>query len=743
MKCEWVVDFPQWIQLYYSVSYGWPLCKLCLNGSWKRKWVVVQPNNTRSQVGELATLSVVLELYIEKGAYGKVNSVLVEGATEVKRVLSKSQSLAFEVRKDDKVLVAAAGESETDSQEWMAMFRQQLLNIRKKELTRLPDASEDAYRVSVIPNKYSEGLLLPGDVLAHVTSMTFGLYDLYEGTLIKEWDLRHTKRFSLQSKGPAKDVDRIAVIQFSNRCPHGDGDLLLYSLNAKAFLEKIYENLNTAMDVKSKRTRTASMLFEIPPKELEALGKEIKQEKTANDEGTNGSAQKEETNTTTSAESKDQSDAGTQLSEKEATEEMTAEPDKEGTKDAPKEDVKQEEEKTEDVSVNQPDKVENEPATVDEDKKDDTNSASVDESETSPSGEGEKITENKSEEVKATDEGPAVVDDSSSKEVEETTKDLEDDAKEVEKDTDSTQQTEAEVHAIENAQTEEKSSDKTEEEIEQDAATTTTQDGDVVENDADQGNETAVADAEDKEEKHQTEVDAVGEGEQKPEVDTIENAPLAADEKEGEEKAEVKEEGKEEEKAQDKEDETTESVPPPNEGSNEEEPEQKETPLNEDPAEEQSDVPQESKSIVAADEAEGDTKETSEESPKELPIESPDQEQIESNQTTELAKDDQASEKAETSPAEEQKTEEHGADKDQVEKPSTEVNESADQNQDKNTEVTGETVDEQSDKTEAVEVQEADDQVTEQEQGKNDTETKPSTGADEEPAQPHEDKEET
>lgn len=73
----------------------------------------------------------------------------------------------------------------------------------------------DAYRVSVIPNKYSEGLLLPGDVLAHVTSMTFGLYDLYEGTLIKEWDLRHTKRFSLQSKGPAKDVDRIAVIQFS------------------------------------------------------------------------------------------------------------------------------------------------------------------------------------------------------------------------------------------------------------------------------------------------------------------------------------------------------------------------------------------------------------------------------------------------------------------------------------------------------------------------------------------------
>lgn len=102
----------------------------------------MQPNNTRSQVGELATLSVVLELYIEKGAYGKVNSVLVEGATEVKRVLSKSQSLAFEVRKDDKVLVAAAGESETDSQEWMAMFRQQLLNIRKKELTRLPDASE-------------------------------------------------------------------------------------------------------------------------------------------------------------------------------------------------------------------------------------------------------------------------------------------------------------------------------------------------------------------------------------------------------------------------------------------------------------------------------------------------------------------------------------------------------------------------------------------------------------------------
>lgn len=105
--------------------------------------MVVQPNNTRSQVGELATLSLVLELYVEKGAYGKtVNSVLVEGATEVKRVLSKSQPLAFEVRKDDKVLVTAAGESETDTQEWMTMFRQQLLNVRKKELSRLPDARE-------------------------------------------------------------------------------------------------------------------------------------------------------------------------------------------------------------------------------------------------------------------------------------------------------------------------------------------------------------------------------------------------------------------------------------------------------------------------------------------------------------------------------------------------------------------------------------------------------------------------
>lgn len=73
----------------------------------------------------------------------------------------------------------------------------------------------DGFKVSVIPNKYSEGLKLSGDMLAHVTSVTIGVYHIYEGTLIKEWDLRHTKRFSLQSKGPAKDVDRIAVIQIS------------------------------------------------------------------------------------------------------------------------------------------------------------------------------------------------------------------------------------------------------------------------------------------------------------------------------------------------------------------------------------------------------------------------------------------------------------------------------------------------------------------------------------------------
>lgn len=305
--------------------------------SWKRKWVVVQPNNTRSQVGELATLSLVLELYIEKGAYGKtVNSVLIEGATEVRRILSKSQSLAFEVRNEDKVLVTAAGESETESQEWMAMFRQQLLPIiRQKELTRLPDASQDGYKVSVIPNKYSEGLNLSGDMLAHVTSMTIGVYDIYEGTLIKEWDLRHTKRFSLQSKGPVKDVDRIAVIQISNRSPHGEGELLLFSFNAKAFLERIYENLNTAMNVKSKRTKTSSMLFEIPPKELEALGKEINEEKTTTSgAGENGSAQKEEAkeevtgNAADETDNKEQADVGTQLSEKAENEDLTADQEK-------------------------------------------------------------------------------------------------------------------------------------------------------------------------------------------------------------------------------------------------------------------------------------------------------------------------------------------------------------------------------------------------------------------------------
>ncbi|XP_071505625.1 uncharacterized protein [Diadema antillarum] len=81
----------------------------------------------------------------------------------------------------------------------------------------------------------------------------------------------------LPSKGPQQDLEKIACLQISNRSPQGEGEYLFYSPSAKPFVETIYERLSAAITVKERRSRTSSMLFEIPPKELEQLAKAIQE----------------------------------------------------------------------------------------------------------------------------------------------------------------------------------------------------------------------------------------------------------------------------------------------------------------------------------------------------------------------------------------------------------------------------------------------------------------------------------
>ncbi|XP_054769234.2 retinitis pigmentosa 1-like 1 protein [Lytechinus pictus] len=243
--------------------------------AWKRKWVVIRPNTTKGSEQS----SVLLELYLEKGAYNKtVTSLLLEGITQIKRVISKSQPRAFEFVKGSTVSLTLAGDSETETQEWIEIFKKLLLPASEhKELDAIQGYGKDVIRVTVVPNKDSERLKLCGTYLAGVSRLQVALHNVHTGEKAIEWDLRHMKRFMLPSKGPHQDLEKIACLQISNRSPQGEGEYLLHSPNAKPLVEAIYERLSSAITVKERRSRTSSMLFEIPPKELEQLAKAIQE----------------------------------------------------------------------------------------------------------------------------------------------------------------------------------------------------------------------------------------------------------------------------------------------------------------------------------------------------------------------------------------------------------------------------------------------------------------------------------
>ncbi|XP_038069745.1 cell surface glycoprotein 1-like [Patiria miniata] len=242
-----------------------------LGKAWKRKWVVVQQNT--SSTGK----SLLLELYMEKGAYHKtVTSLLLEGVVKVQRTTSKKQEHAIEISSASKVLLAVSADSEMETQDWLSMFRINLLPP-VKELACPPGIPEDFMRVSVIPNKDSERLKLAGDYFAHISLANINLYDTETGDIAQEWDLRHLKKFMLISKCHQLDAEKIVHILPSNRSPHGEGEFIFFSAKGKQLVEGIYERLSIAMTVKSRRSRSTSMLFEITPQELEQMFKDGEQ----------------------------------------------------------------------------------------------------------------------------------------------------------------------------------------------------------------------------------------------------------------------------------------------------------------------------------------------------------------------------------------------------------------------------------------------------------------------------------
>ena len=103
---------------------------------WKKKYVIIRQNKSSS--GK----SVLLELYIEKGAHNKpVISLLLEKVDSIARIPSKLHEYAFEIKTGEKNLLCVAAESEIEAFEWMDIFHQHLMEP-KKEIGRLPDIDD-------------------------------------------------------------------------------------------------------------------------------------------------------------------------------------------------------------------------------------------------------------------------------------------------------------------------------------------------------------------------------------------------------------------------------------------------------------------------------------------------------------------------------------------------------------------------------------------------------------------------
>ncbi|XP_033625947.1 dentin sialophosphoprotein-like isoform X2 [Asterias rubens] len=370
-----------------------------LGKAWKRKWVVVQQNTSSS--GK----SLLLELYVEKGAYHKtVTSLLLEGVVSVKRTRSKTQEHAIEISSNSKVLLGVGAESETDAQEWLSMFRMNLLPP-VKEMQCPPGIPEDFVRLSVVPNKDSERAHLSGDYYAHISLTHINLYDTNTGKIDLDWDLRHLKKFMLISKCHQLDFEKIVHIMTSKRSVSGEGEFIFYSSKGKELVESLYERLSNAMTVKSRRSRSTSMLFEITALELEQMFKDADQppEETLQEDERGEAEAKGETDGAVNGSAPEDVPvsngvkANGQEAPKEVVEQTPAEKQEDGVEVIAKQDEQQSDETRDDVTQNQEEVTQNQEEVTQNQEEVTQNQEEVTQNEVEVTQNQEEVTQNQEE----------------------------------------------------------------------------------------------------------------------------------------------------------------------------------------------------------------------------------------------------------------------------------------------------------------------------------------------------------
>ncbi|XP_042239049.1 uncharacterized protein LOC121877378 [Homarus americanus] len=215
---------------------------------WKRRcWVVVRGDRSPEDgAGRTNQLSLSVEIYTrhEGSNHPTEGTILhLDLVHRIRRAKSKSHPYAFEVcGRRGEALLYLSGQSETESQRWMAEIRNILWPPTHLEAIRRAHGS--TWEVSAIS---------VGDAGADWTSLA-GLYgrlavreanlvikDTHNGTTRVEWPLTSVQRVCVATGGELEDEGKIFIVQTRQCHPCGEACLYFFSPELSALLEGLHE----------------------------------------------------------------------------------------------------------------------------------------------------------------------------------------------------------------------------------------------------------------------------------------------------------------------------------------------------------------------------------------------------------------------------------------------------------------------------------------------------------------------
>ncbi|CAL7933454.1 unnamed protein product [Xylocopa violacea] len=200
---------------------------------WKRHWCSFKKLDP--ELGIRVHLDCCLGNDSIQSLHDRDDFILIPLDATICRTQSRSKHFAFGIfpAKERKPLLYLAGNSEIESQRWMANIRQLL---RPKNLK----ISSGFYNISIIDNSHSKASGLTGLYGALMTN-TLGVVikDIHSSEIIQNFKWNELGQFHLATAGRPDDVKCICVIHTTKEFHAGIGELHVFCLEATKLLQDL------------------------------------------------------------------------------------------------------------------------------------------------------------------------------------------------------------------------------------------------------------------------------------------------------------------------------------------------------------------------------------------------------------------------------------------------------------------------------------------------------------------------